>query len=66
MEICDFGGTLPINSEGKMSNPDTRYTGMEFIKEEEVTSKAFGLVVYKMSALHSPHVDNLVVPDSHD
>ena len=73
VKICDFGVTLPINSEGKMSNPDTRYTGtvawspMEVIKEE-VTSKAdifaFGLVLYEMLALHSPHVDKLVVPDS--
>ena len=72
-KICDFGVTFPINSEGKMSNPDTRYTGtvawspMEVIKEE-VTSKAdifaFGLVLYEMLALHSPHVDKLVVPDS--
>ena len=37
---------------------------MEVIKEEEVTSKDFGLVVYEMLALHSPHVDKLVVPDS--
>jgi len=73
VKICDFGVTLPINSEGRMSNPNTRYTGteawspMEVIREEEVTSKAdifaFGLVVYEMLALHSPHVDKLVVPD---
>ena len=37
---------------------------MEVIKEEEVTSKDFGLVVYEMLALHSPHVDKLVVPGS--
>ena len=76
VKICDFGVTLPINSEGKVSNPDSRYTGteawspMEVIKDEEVTSKAdifaFGLVVYEMLALHSPHVDKLVVPDSDD
>ena len=39
-----------------MSNPDTRYTGMEawfsmeVIKQEEVTSKDYGLVVYEMLA----------------
>jgi len=74
VKICDFGVTLPLNSEGKISNPDTRYVGteawspMEVIKEEQVTNKAdifaFGLVVYEMLALHSPHVDKLMVPDS--
>lgn len=44
VKICDFGVTLPNNSEGKMSNPDNRYTGMEawspmeVIKDEEVTN----------------------------
>ena len=44
------------------------WSPMEVITEEEGTSKAeifvFGLVVYEMLALHSPHVDKLVVPDS--
>eukprot|EP00092_Neocalanus_flemingeri_P009630 GFUD01010367.1.p1 GENE.GFUD01010367.1~~GFUD01010367.1.p1 ORF type:complete len:343 (+),score=130.20 GFUD01010367.1:59-1087(+) len=76
VKICDFGVTLPLNSEGKVSNPDTKYVGteawspMEVIKEEEVNNKAdifaFGLVVYEMLALHSPHVDKLMVPDSDD
>jgi len=76
VKICDFGVTLPLNCEGKISNPDTRYVGteawspMEVIKEKEVTNKAdifaFGLVVYEMLALHSPHVDKLEVPDSDD
>jgi len=74
VKICDFGVTLPINSEGKVCDPNTRYTGteawspIEVIKDQEVTSKAdifaFGLVVYEMLSLHSPHVDKLVVPDS--
>eukprot|EP00092_Neocalanus_flemingeri_P042102 GFUD01045891.1.p1 GENE.GFUD01045891.1~~GFUD01045891.1.p1 ORF type:complete len:305 (+),score=113.27 GFUD01045891.1:108-917(+) len=76
VKICDFGVTLPLNSEGKVSNPDTKYVGteawspMEVIKEEEVNNKAdifaFGLVVYEMLALHSPHVDKLMVPNSDD
>jgi len=76
VKICDFGVTLPINSEGKVSNPNSRYTGteawspLEVIKDEKVTSKAdifaFGLVVYEMLSLHSPHVDKLLIADSDD
>jgi len=77
VKICDFGVTLPVNSEGRVSDPNTRYVGteawspMEVITEdEEVTIKAdifaFGLVVYEMMSLHSPHVDKLIVPDSEE
>jgi len=77
VKLCDFGVTLPVNSEGRVSDPGARYVGteawspMEVIKEEEITTKAdifaFGLVIYEMIALHSPHIDKLMVDeDSED
>ena len=74
VKLCDFGVTLPLNEAGVVSDPDTKYVGteawspMEVIKDEQViTSKAdifaFGLLIYEMLALHSPHVDKLVIAD---
>ena len=74
VKLCDFGVTLPLNSEGRVSEPDMKYVGteawcpMEVIKDQgAVTSKAdifaFGLTVFEMLALHSPHVDKLYFDD---
>ena len=53
VKLCDFGVTLPLNSEGKVSDPSKKYVGteawsaIEVIKDQEVTYKAdifaFGL-----------------------
>ena len=76
VKLCDFGVTLPLNSEGKVSDPDRKYVGteawspMEVIKDQEVTSKAdifaMGMLIYEMLSLHSPHVDKLCVDDDDD
>jgi len=76
VKLCDFGVTLPLNSEGLVSDPGAQYVGteawspLEVIRDEVVTSKAdiyaFGLVIYEMLALHSPHVDKLMVGDEED
>jgi len=76
VKLCDFGVTLPINSEGMVSDPGAQYVGteawspLEVIRDEEVTCKAdiyaFGLVIYEMLALHSPHIDKLMVGDEED
>lgn len=74
VKLCDFGVTLPLNSEGRVSEPDMKYVGteawcpIEVIKDQgTVTSKAdifaFGLTVFEMLALHSPHVDKLCCDD---
>jgi len=76
VKLCDFGVTLPLNSEGKVSDPNKKYVGteawspMEVIKDGVVTDKAdifaFGLVIYEMLALHSPHIDKLCTEDDDD
>ena len=76
IKLCDFGVTLPVNSEGLVSDPARKYVGteawspMEVIKDQTITSKAdifaFGLLVYEMLALHSPHIDKLMGDDDDD
>jgi len=76
VKLCDFGVTLPLNSEGKVSDPNKKYVGteawspMEVIKDGVVTYKAdifaFGLVIYEMLALHSPHIDKLCTEEEDD
>lgn len=77
VKLCDFGVTLPLNEAGVVSDPDRKYVGteawspMEVIKDQPpITNKAdifaFGLLIYEMLALHSPHVDKLVVDDDDD
>jgi len=76
VKLCDFGVTLPLNSEGKVSDPNKKYVGteawspMEVIKDGVVTYKAdifaFGLVIYEMLALHSPHIDKLSTEEEDD
>ena len=77
VKLCDFGVTLPLNEEGIVSEPDRKYVGTEAWSPPEVitnsqiiTNKAdifaFGLLVYEMLALHSPHVDKLVLGDDDD
>ena len=42
----------------------------EVIKDQEITSKAdifaFGMLIYEMLSLHSPHVDKLCIDDDDD
>lgn len=74
VKLCDFGVTLPVNSEGKVSDPNSQYVGteawspLEVLLEKEVTTKAdifaFGLVIYEMLALQPPHVDKLCLDDT--
>jgi len=69
IKLCDFGVTLPVNSEGRVSDPDRMYIGtdawspMEAVQDLPITTKAdifaFGLVVFEMLALHPPHIDKL-------
>ena len=77
VKLCDFGVTLPLNDEGIVSDPDKKYVGteawspLEVIKDHQVlTNKAdifaFGLLIYEMLALHSPHVDKLQFADDDD
>ena len=77
VKLCDFGVTLPLNDDGIVSDPDKKYVGteawspLEVIKDHQVlTNKAdifaFGLLIYEMLALHSPHVDKLQFADDYD
>ena len=77
VKLCDFGVTLPLNDDGVVSDPDKKYVGteawspLEVIKDHQVlTNKAdifaFGLLIYEMLALHSPHVDKLQFADDDD
>ena len=36
VKLCDFGVTLPVNSEGKASDPSTNYIGTEAWSPMEV------------------------------
>jgi len=75
-KLSDFGVTLPVDSDGKVSDPSADYMGteawsaIEVIKEETITTKAdifsFGLVIYEMMALHGPHMDKLGSEDSEE
>ena len=59
-----------------VSDPDRKYVGteawsaLEVIKDGDITTKAdifaFGMLIYEMLSLHSPHVDKLVCDDSDD
>jgi len=76
VKLCDFGVTLPVNSEGKKCDPNVDYVGTEAWSAKEiitggnVTTKAdifsLGLVMYEMMALHGPHMDKLGLDDSDD
>ena len=77
VKLCDFGVTLPLNEAGVVSDPDRKYVGTEAWSPPEVirdsqllTNKAdifaFGLLIYEMLALHSPHVDKLALGDDDD
>ena len=77
VKLCDFGVTLPLNDDGVVSDPDKKYVGteawspLEVIRDHQVlTNKAdifaFGLLIYEMLALHSPHVDKLQFADDDD
>ena len=68
-KLCDFGVTVPLDGEGK-SIAGKVYVGTEAWSPKEVimgdpviTSKAdmfaFGLVIFEMISLHSPHLDKL-------
>jgi len=74
VKLCDFGVTLPVNSEGKTCDPKSDYVGTEAWSAKEVisggiiTTKAdifsLGLVIYEMLALHGPHMDKLGLDDT--
>jgi len=75
-KLSDFGVTLPVDSELKVSDPSATYMGteawsaIEVIQEETITTKAdifsFGLVIYEMMALHGPHMDKLGEEDDEE
>jgi len=75
-KLSDFGVTLPVDSELKVSDPSASYMGseawsaIEVIQEETITTKAdifsFGLVIYEMMALHGPHMDKLGEEDEEE
>jgi PDZ-binding kinase len=39
VKLCDFGVTLPVNSEGKVSDPNSHYIGTEAWSPLEVTTQ---------------------------
>jgi len=68
-KLCDFGVTVPLDSEGKAVKGKV-YVGTEawsprevIMGDQVVTTKAdmfaFGLVIFEMISLHSPHIDKL-------
>ena len=68
-KLCDFGVTVPLDSEGravkgKVYVGTEAWSPREVIKGDQVvTTKAdmfaFGLVIFEMISLHSPHIDKL-------
>jgi PDZ-binding kinase len=36
VKLCDFGVTIPVNSEGKISDPNSQYVGTEAWSPMEV------------------------------
>jgi len=68
-KLCDFGVTVPLDSEGRAIKGKV-YVGTEawspkevILGEQAITTKAdmfaFGLVIFEMLSLHSPHIDKL-------
>ena len=68
-KLCDFGVTVPLDSEGRAIKGKV-YVGTEawspkevILGEQAITTKAdmfaFGLVIFEMISLHSPHIDKL-------
>lgn len=68
-KLCDFGVTVPLDSEGKAIKGKV-YVGTEawsprevLMGDQVITTKAdmfaFGLVIFEMISLHSPHIDKL-------
>lgn len=68
-KLCDFGVTVPLDSEGKALKGKV-YVGTEawspkevILGDQMITTKAdmfaFGLVIFEMISLHSPHIDKL-------
>jgi hypothetical protein len=41
VKLCDFGVTLPVNSEGKVSDPSAQYIGTEAWSPMEVRGNLF-------------------------
>ncbi len=41
VKLCDFGVTLPVNSEGKVSDPSAQYIGTEAWSPMEVRETFF-------------------------
>ena len=68
-KLCDFGVTVPLDNEGKAMKGKV-YVGTEawsprevIMGDQVITTKAdmfaFGLVIFEMISLHSPHIDKL-------
>ena len=75
-KLCDFGVTVPLDNEGKAIQGKV-YVGTEAWSPKEVimgdqviTTKAdmfaFGLVIFEMISLHSPHIDKLESMEGED
>merc|ERR1719319_1900211 len=73
-KLSDFGVTLPVDSDGKVSDPSVDYMGteawsaIEVIKEETITTKAdifsFGLVIFPSESTGSVTPKSLSLADS--
>lgn len=77
-KLCDFGVSLPLNSEGYVDlvkNPNARYVGTDIFSAPEVfnappqdiSSKcdmfSFGLIIYECLSLRPPHYEHLEAAD---
>lgn len=73
-KLCDFGVSLPLNSEGFVDlekNPDARYVGTDiysapevfYAPPQDISSKcdifSFGLIIFECLTLRPPHYEHL-------
>lgn len=78
-KLCDFGVSLPLNSEGYLDlekNPNARYVGTDLYSAPEIFNAppqdistkcdifSFGLIIFECVSLRPPHYEHLEALDN--